>query len=220
MQLKWLDGQHGRFTHSLPHLLNFSLRSSTKCIFTVFFLSRSDHISCSVEQKHLKAAFFSVSLCIYTMHWQRSRAFLPAGFFVYFLSTVIYILSAEKEPLTLTQIENMPSSYFCVCNPCTWMPLPRVIVAVLYFSNRISCVCVRSCTPADVNVKNSPVSSVLKSCSPLRWLSALQYRFSLAIMWQNLQAAVMSFCSCSSSAVHNILWLCHGTGSITVPLTI
>ncbi len=121
-----------------------------------------------------KQNFFSISLCIYIMHWQRSRAFLPAGFFVYFpFRCYLYSHSAEKEPLTPTQIENMPSSYSCVCNPCTRMPLPRVIVAVLYFSNRISCVCVRSCTPADVNMKNSPVSSVLKSCSPLRWLSAL-----------------------------------------------
>ncbi len=183
MQLKRLDGQRGRFTHSLPHLLDFSLRSSTKCIFTVFFLSRSDHISCSVEQKHCKAVFFSI-VCVFIPCIGRYQVFfLPAGVFVHFpFRCYLYSQSAEKEPLTLTHIENMPSSYFCICNPCTWMPLPRVIVAVLYFLNRISCVCVRSCTPADVNVKNLPVSSVLMSCFPLRWLFALQYMFSLAIM--------------------------------------
>lgn len=99
--------------------------------------------SLSIEKQILSYVFFfffSVSLCIYTMHWQRSRAFLPAGFFVYFLCCYLYSHSAEKEPLTLTQIENMPSSYFCVS--CTWMPVPCVIVALLYFSNRISCVCI------------------------------------------------------------------------------
>lgn len=36
---------------------------------------------------------------------------------VFPLCCYLYSHSAEKEPLTLTQIENMPSSYFCVSNP-------------------------------------------------------------------------------------------------------
>ncbi len=96
MQLKRLDGQRGRFTHSLPHLLDFSLRSSTKCIFTVFFLSRSDHISWSVEQKHCKAVFFSI-VCVFIPCIGRYQVFFASRCLCAFPFPLLFIFSKCRE---------------------------------------------------------------------------------------------------------------------------
>jgi len=128
MRLKLLDGQQGRFTRSPPHLLYISLRSSTKCIFTVFFflvlffssvsLTTSPPPLSKMVFEHWKSDSYCHIFCVFWfVYLYYALAEIKCLFASRFLCVLplccyLYSHSAEKERLTLTQIENMPSSYF------------------------------------------------------------------------------------------------------------
>lgn len=110
MQLKWLDGQQGRFTHSLPHLLDFSLRSSTKCIFTVFLFSLSVwprllfHWAQSLWalKNRFLATFFLVLVCVFISCTGRDQGPFCQQVSLCISSLLLFIFSLCREGTSYT----------------------------------------------------------------------------------------------------------------------
>lgn len=151
MRRNGFDGHQGHFTLSLPHLLHSHSVPLRNTIPLPFLFSPWPRLPvCRAKRVfvHPRAAFFSAGLCIYPARWQGSRVFSPAGFFVYFLSAVIYILVVQRRNLLhrLKKRICLPAiSAFSALPFRTRMPFPCVIVAVLYFSNGTLYVCTRWC---------------------------------------------------------------------------